>query len=248
MLLLFSYYSYDRLTTERVISTIEFRTVAPDTYRARLMVPGELDQLFELQGDEWQMDARIVNWTPPATILGLEPIYRLERLSGRYSEIEREKNEPRTVHALTESQKIDVWAVARRFPVLMPGVDAYYGTATYVPMADGARFEVSLTRDAIIARPINEKAREATPIAMTVRKKRKRTIWDSTTQNKPFGTWMRGPNGIFNTSMPRRRLSPPQTWEATKGSSWDTSRRSQKEITHFSWTPTRNFVWKTPEN
>ena len=161
VLLLFSYYSYDRLTAERVISTIEFRTVAPDTYRARLMVQGELDQLFELQGDEWQMDARIVNWTPPATILGLEPIYRLERLSGRYSEIEREKSEPRTVHALTESQKIDVWAVARRFPVLMPGVDAYYGTATYVPMADGARFEVSLTRDAIIARPVNEKARDA---------------------------------------------------------------------------------------
>jgi len=161
VLLLFSYYSYDRLTAERVISTIEFRTVAPDTFRARLMVQGKVDQLFELRGDEWQMDARIVNWTPPATILGLEPIYRLERLSGRYSDIEREKNEPRTVFALTEARNIDVWAVARRFPLLMPGVDAYYGTATYVPMADGARFAVSLTRDAIVARPINEKARNA---------------------------------------------------------------------------------------
>lgn len=161
VLLLFSYYSYDRLTAERVISTIEFRTVAPDTFRARLMVQGKVDQMFELRGDEWQMDARIVNWTPPATILGLEPIYRLERLSGRYSDIEREKNEPRTVFALTEARNIDVWAVARRFPLLMPGVDAYYGTATYVPMADGARFAVSLTRDAIVARPINEKARNA---------------------------------------------------------------------------------------
>ena len=43
----------------------------------------------------------------------------------------------------------------------MPGVDAYYGTATYVPMADGARFEVSLTRDALIARPVNNAARDA---------------------------------------------------------------------------------------
>ena len=161
VLLLFSYYSYGRLTAEQVISTIEFRRIAPDTYRARLMIEGQIDQLFELHGDEWQMDARIVNWTPPATILGLEPIYRLERLSGRYSEIERERSEPRTVHALSEEQAIDVWAVARRFPILMPGIDAYYGTATYVPMADGARFEVSLTRNAIVARPINDRARDA---------------------------------------------------------------------------------------
>jgi hypothetical protein len=161
VVLLFSYYSYQRLTAERVITTIEFKRIAPETYRARLMTRGELDRLFELQGDEWQMDARIVNWTAPATILGLEPIYRLERLSGRYSDIEREKSEPRTVHALTAPQKIDVWAVAHRFPVLMPGVDAYYGTATYVPMADGARFEISLTRDALIARPVNAMARDA---------------------------------------------------------------------------------------
>ena len=40
-------------------------------------------------------------------------------------------------------------------------VDAYYGTATYLPMADGARFEVSLTRDALIARPANIRARDA---------------------------------------------------------------------------------------
>ena len=45
--------------------------------------------------------------------------------------------------------------------VLMPGVDAYFGTATYLPMADGARFEVSLTRTALIARPLNDAAREA---------------------------------------------------------------------------------------
>jgi len=161
VLVLFSYYSYSRLTAERVVSIIEFRRIADDAYRARLMVSGEPDRLFELHGDEWQMDARIVNWTAPATILGLDPIYRLERLSGRFSDIEREQTEPRTVHALTQAQAVDVWSVARRFPVLLPGVDAYYGTATYVPMVDGARYQVSLTRDTLIARPANDVARDA---------------------------------------------------------------------------------------
>lgn len=161
LMIAFSYYSYGRLTAEQVVSNIQFRQTATEEYEARLMILGEQDRLFRLRGNEWQLDARLINWTPPATILGLDPIYRLERLSGRYSEIDRERSEDRTVHALSPESFLDVWTLARQFPLLAPGVDAYYGSATYVPMADGARFEVSLSRDALIARPVNEAAREA---------------------------------------------------------------------------------------
>jgi hypothetical protein len=161
ILLAFSYYGYGRLIDEQLVSRIEFSQSSPGEYTARLMIDGEIDRLLELRGDEWQMDARVVNWKPPATLLGLEPIYQLDRLSGRYSDIDDEMSEERTVHALSEELPLDVWRVARKFPLLMPGVDAYYGTATYLPMADGARFEVTLTRTALIARPVNEQAREA---------------------------------------------------------------------------------------
>ncbi len=161
ILLALSYFTYGRLTDERSISLIEFTQMAPDEYTARLMVDGEPDRLLTLRGDEWQLDARVVNWKPPATLLGLDPIYQLERLSGRYSDIDREVSAARTVHSLADRRFLDLWSVAKRFPILMPGVDAYYGTATYVPMADGARFEVSLTRDALIARPVNNAARDA---------------------------------------------------------------------------------------
>ena len=161
IILAFSYYGYGRLVDEQMVSRIEFSLSAPGDYIARLMIEGKPDRLLRLRGDEWQMDARVVNWKPPATLLGLDPIYQLERLSGRYSSVNDEMSERRTVHALSDDLALDVWRVARRFPMLMPGVDAYYGTATYVPMADGARFEVTLTRTALIARPINEAAREA---------------------------------------------------------------------------------------
>lgn len=161
LLLAFSYYSYGRLTSEKVISSIQFRQMTNDEYEARLMVRGERDRFFRLRGNEWQIDARLINWKPPATILGFDPIYRLERLSGRFSNIERERTEMRTVHALSPDRLLDIWVVARQFPLLTPGVDAYYGSATYVPMSDGARFEVSLSRDAVIARPVNDAARDA---------------------------------------------------------------------------------------
>lgn len=161
ILLAFSYYGYDRLIDEQLVSQIEFSESAPGEYTARVMVDGKTDRLLILRGDEWQMDARVVNWKPPATLLGLDPIYQLDRLSGRYSDINDERTEERTVHALSHDLALDVWQVARKFPVLMPGVDAYYGTATYLPMADGARFEVTLSRTALIARPMNDAAENA---------------------------------------------------------------------------------------
>ena len=99
--------------------------------------------------------------TPPATMLGFDPVYQLERLSGRYTSLDSERTEPRSVHGLAEERPLDLWSLARNFPKLLPGVDAYYGTATYLPMADGARFKVTLSRDALIACPINDPAREA---------------------------------------------------------------------------------------
>jgi len=161
ILLTLSYYSYERLTAEKIISSIEFRAIGRDTYQARLLIPDQQDRLFELRGDEWQIDAQLINWKPHVTIFGLDPIYRLERLSGRYTAIDRERTERRTVHQLSDENPADLWRLARRYPLLLPGVDAYYGTATYVPMADGARYDISLSRDALIARPANAAAERA---------------------------------------------------------------------------------------
>lgn len=161
ILVLISYVGYERLSAEQLVGVIEFSQSAPEEYTARLMIDGQLDRLLQLRGDEWQLDARVITWTPPATILGLEPVYQLERLSGRYSSVDRERSEHRTVHALAEERPLDLWSLAHKFPRFAPGVDAFYGTATYVPMANGARFRVTLSRNALIARPVNDSAREA---------------------------------------------------------------------------------------
>lgn len=161
ILLFMSYLGYEKLTEEQLVGVIEFSQSAEQEYTARLMIDGELDRILTLRGDEWQLDARVVTMTPPATILGFEPVYQLERLSGRYSSLDSERTAPRSVHGLAEERPLDLWSLARNFPKMMPGVDAYYGTATYLPMADGARFRVTLSRDALIARPVNDAARHA---------------------------------------------------------------------------------------
>lgn len=161
ILIFMSYLGYERLTDEQLVGVIEFTRDAPQEYTARLMVDGQLDRILTLRGDEWQLDARVVTWKPPATILGFDPVYQLERISGRYSSVDNELSRPRTVHDLAVERPLDLWSLARRFPKYTPGVDAFYGTATYLPMADHARFQITLSRDALIARPVNEEAREA---------------------------------------------------------------------------------------
>jgi len=162
IMLAFSYFGYLQLVDEQLIGRIKFTESAPEQYVARLMLEDEdRDRMFEILGDEWQMDARVITWKPPMTMLGLDPIFQLDRLSGRYAEVEEELTKNRSVHALSEPITLDVWQFARKYPKLMPGVDAHYGTATYLPMAHGAIFEVTMTRTGLIARPVNEAAREA---------------------------------------------------------------------------------------
>lgn len=158
LLLGVSYHGYQRLTAEQAVARIGFSRLDSGNYRARLMVTGQADRFFVLAGDEWQIDARMVSWQPPATILGLDPLYRLDRLSGRFADLDLERNARRTVYRLSEPPLLDIWSVAQRLPTLAPGVDAYYGTATYVPLVDGAVWEVSISRDALIARPANPAA------------------------------------------------------------------------------------------
>lgn len=161
-MLAFSYFGYFQLVDEQVIGQIKFSESAPEQYVARLMLENEeRDRMFEILGDEWQMDARVVTWKPPMTLLGLDPIFQLDRLSGRYSDVEEELSKHRSAHALSEPVTMDVWQFARKYPKLMPGVDAHYGTATYLPMAHGAIFEVTMTRTGLVARPVNDAAREA---------------------------------------------------------------------------------------
>jgi len=162
IMLAFSYFGYFQLVDEQLIGQIKFTESAPEQYVARLMLAGEeRDRIYQLLGDEWQMDARVITWKPPMTLLGLDPIFQLDRLSGRYSEVEEELNKNRSVFALSDPVTLDVWQFARKYPKLMPGVDAHYGTATYLPMAHNAVFEVTMTRTGLIARPVNDAARNA---------------------------------------------------------------------------------------
>jgi hypothetical protein len=162
-------HTYSRLTFEQPVAEIVFEARGPQRYRATLtQVPSGEMQTFILAGDEWQLDARVLKWKGWANLLGLDAQYRLERVSGRYRDIEQERKDERTVYGLSENPGVDLWVVSTKYPKWLPFVDAVYGSATYLPMADGARYEIKMTQSGLIARPTNAAASAASAAQLKV--------------------------------------------------------------------------------
>lgn len=154
--------TYARLTYEQPVAGITFEEHGPQRFVAIVTrMPSLETQRFELAGDEWQVDAKVLKWTGVATVLGLDARYRLERISGRYRDVEQERTAPRSVYSLAETPAIDLWAIAKAHPSWFWFLDGLYGSATYLPMVHGATYEVTLTQSGLIARATNPVARAA---------------------------------------------------------------------------------------
>lgn len=160
--------SYRQLLKEEAVATFHFEKLGPQTYGVMMIDKGNREQYFRLKGDQWQLDARMIRWHPNLIRAGFQPLYRLERIAGRYNNLQQELHAERTVHqfGMADSTGIDNWGVDtwrwfNQWQWLHAWIDATYGTATFVPMADGAIYEVNMGYSGLVTRPINNKSRQA---------------------------------------------------------------------------------------
>jgi hypothetical protein len=153
--------TYQRLSYEQPAGELQFTKQGDRAFEARLSYPDGERASFALRGDEWQVDARVLKWHAFANLVGFDAAYRLERISGRYTHIEDERSQPRTVYDLHTAGRIDPWELVHRYRSWIPWMDALYGSATFLPMADGALYEINVSQSGLIARPLNQAARDS---------------------------------------------------------------------------------------
>ncbi len=156
-----NFYTYVQLTTEQLVGTIDFQKYGDQEYIAQLTQADGDAKRYTVFGDECQLDARILKWKGSGNLLGFETLYRLERLSGRYSETLQAETSRRSIHTLSEQAGLDIWSIINRFDSWLPWVDAIYGNAVYVPMQSGANYRVTVTGSGLAARPQNLEAKQA---------------------------------------------------------------------------------------
>jgi hypothetical protein len=153
--------TYQRLSFEQPAGELQLTRTGDREFNAVLTYPGGEHANFALRGDEWQIDARVLKWHAFANLVGFDSAYRLDRIGGRYTRLEDERSQPRSVYSLNQPERIDLWDLVHRYHSWVPWMDALYGSATFLPMADGALYEIKVSQSGLVARPLNQAAREA---------------------------------------------------------------------------------------
>jgi hypothetical protein len=147
--------AYARLTVEQPVASIAVSQTGQQAYALELRLPDGSTTRYDMLGDEWRIEAIVVKWKPWTNVLGQHAMYKLDRLSGRYRSTDQEVSAPRSVFDLsTSGTELDPYA--EKVGSFFYAVDAVYGSGVYLPMVDGARYDVFLTQDALIARPTND--------------------------------------------------------------------------------------------
>jgi len=138
--------AYKQWNEDEPLAKVSFSRLTDQQYEVVVVFSDNaVAKTYKVHGDQWQIEARILRWDGWLNRMGGKPGYRLERLSGRY---------------ISASEYFDVWHWIYKAGGL-PGVRAAYGSATYIPMAHGAFYEVGLSQTGVTAKPLNEQAKAA---------------------------------------------------------------------------------------
>lgn len=146
-------HTYHRLTDEKLIAELTFDALGDRRYRTSLAT-GNLcvTETYLIRGDQWRLDAEFVKWKYWATLLGLDAMYRLDRLEGRYRDSAEQSTQTVSAHDLVQSTSIDLVAIAEalgRFNFLL---DASYGSSVYREMDPRLLYKVYRTQSGLIVR------------------------------------------------------------------------------------------------
>ncbi len=161
--------TYARLTHEGPVALVSVRTLDPKALLyvvtlKRLDETGRV-QTCVLQGDEWVLSGRVQKWKPWANILGLDATYTLDQLSNMYFTAARGNGRmitscdiagpPPAVNQYVPPQWL-AWLQSQAYTV-----DRRFGSANYMPLANGAVYRVVITQSGFNAEPVNDAARHA---------------------------------------------------------------------------------------
>jgi hypothetical protein len=161
--------TFARLTYEAPVADVSIKALDPahSTYRvtiARRDGP-QLTMTCDLQGDEWEMSARVQRWRPWANVLGLDSTYTLDQIDNKYFTAERGNGKPITACDLKGPppavdqyvpQSWLFWLTSHSYTE-----ERRFGSASYMPLADGATYRVIMTQAGLNAEPSNDIAQKA---------------------------------------------------------------------------------------
>jgi hypothetical protein len=161
--------TYARLSYERPVAEVTVHAVDP-ARKLYAVAVRRLDTITpahscELQGDEWIIGGHVRRWKPWVNLLGLDSGYTLDQLANKYVSADEGEGKPITVCDIESARPtIDRYVPGRWLTWLMSlpsAEERHFGSASYMPLADGAVYTVVMTQAGLNAEPANEAAKAA---------------------------------------------------------------------------------------
>ncbi|MDA3915122.1 hypothetical protein [Oleiagrimonas sp.] len=145
---------YRVLAAESPVARITAHHMGPQQWQLVLQRPDGSQRRIRMYGDDFRLEAIVLKWQLPAVLAGVPPVYRLDRLSGRYNDPQQARTAPHTVVDFNRAGDMDLFSLQMRYPHWLPMVDTIYGSGVYLPLVDGGRYQVHLmATGALVARP-----------------------------------------------------------------------------------------------
>lgn len=146
----FALRGYRLLSEESPVVDIDAHILSPQRWSLVLHWPDGATRRVDVAGDAWRVEAVVLKWKLPL----LPPLYRLDRLSGRYDDANDEMHAPRSVVDFREAGDFDLLDLHKQYARWMPDVDVLFGSGVFLPLVDQGHYSVSLMRTgALVARP-----------------------------------------------------------------------------------------------
>lgn len=161
--------TFARLTYEAPVADVSIKALDPShsTYRVTIkrLDGSNLSMSCDLQGDEWEMSARVQRWRPWANVLGLDSTYTLDQIDNKYFTAERGNGKRITACDLNgPPPPVDRYVPQSWLSWLTDHSytqERRFGSASYMPLADGATYRVIMTQAGLNAEPTNGIATKA---------------------------------------------------------------------------------------
>jgi hypothetical protein len=159
---------YSRLTHEGPVAEVRVKAINPAQSQYKVTVhrlDGVIpDQTCTVQGDDWLIGGRVQKWKPWANVLGLDATYTLDQVTNKYTTAARGNGRPMTTCDLTGKPVVNGYMPAGWTPWLLHQFyteDRRFGSANYMPLADGATYRILITQSGFNAEPSNDTATKA---------------------------------------------------------------------------------------
>ena len=159
--------TFPSLVANQTVMTVSFHRTSPKHFSVEIQDTNGKLKPSTIEGDEWQLSVRMFHWAPLFKAVGFRSGYQVESIQSRYLATSGHEGAQEMTATLREQENmVDVWSFVHSHEGIVPGVSAVMTSPGFLPLADGAIFEIQLSGTELVSNPMNDAAKNAASMNM----------------------------------------------------------------------------------